>query len=119
MILRGWPPWAAHARQGLTLGGKRMEDTKVVPVLVQALMRRAFTDLAAEFGVADTRAAERAVRLCQTLLSGQLSRIRDEPIHGVVLSEEMLASVSATLHEMTEAALEQIERERTSRHGTG
>jgi hypothetical protein len=88
----------------------------VVTVLGQALMRRAFTDLAAEFGAVDPEAAQRAVRVCEALLTEQVAMLGDEPIRGVVLSQNTLATVSSTLREMTEAALEQIRRERRSRH---
>jgi len=95
---------------------KDPELALVVTILGQALMRRAFTDLAAEFGTVDADAAERAVHMCEAFLSEQLAEMRDQPVRGVVLSEDTLATISSNLCEMTDAALEQIRRERTGRH---
>jgi hypothetical protein len=96
-----------------------MQDSElglVVSVLGQALMRRAYTDLAAGFSAVDPEAAERAVRVCEALLSEQLAMPREERIRGMMLSERALATVSSTLRDMRDAAFEQIRRERMSRH---
>jgi hypothetical protein len=88
----------------------------VVTVLGQALMRRAFTDLAVEFSTVDAQAAERAVRVCRGLLARHLAILRDQPIQGALLTEEELATVALSLLEMTDVALEQIGRNGTTRY---